>query len=131
MIDDCRFVELLRSFDDMLRRGRRDRIPSIINHRSPITNHQSPIQAILRWPHGSSDNIFKNFRKISPSDCGGSTYHGRFPGRPGKLAQPLNNDSEVHGMPGVAIILGAADYVLNPEEIADILKEIEMYCLNN
>ena len=33
--------------------------------------------------------------------------------------------SLVHGMPGVDIQLGAADYVLNPEEIADILKEIE------
>ena len=39
--------------------------------------------------------------------------------------------SLVHGMPGVAIQLGAADYVLNPEEIADILKKIERYCLNN
>ena len=39
--------------------------------------------------------------------------------------------SLVHGMPGVAIKLGAADYVLNPEEIADILRDIERYCLNN
>ena len=39
--------------------------------------------------------------------------------------------SLVHGMPGVAIKLGAADYVLNSEEITDILKEIERYCLNN
>lgn len=39
--------------------------------------------------------------------------------------------SLVHGMPGVAIKSGATDYVLNPEEIADILKEIEKYFLNN
>ena len=39
--------------------------------------------------------------------------------------------SLVHGMAGVAIKLGAADYVLNPEEIADILKEIEKYFMNN
>jgi two-component system, chemotaxis family, protein-glutamate methylesterase/glutaminase len=33
--------------------------------------------------------------------------------------------SLVHGMPGVAIKLDAADYVMNPGEIADILFEIE------
>ncbi|MFH1052269.1 MAG: chemotaxis-specific protein-glutamate methyltransferase CheB [bacterium] len=34
--------------------------------------------------------------------------------------------SMVHGMPGVAINLDAADYILNPEEIAEILYKIEI-----
>lgn len=36
--------------------------------------------------------------------------------------------SLVNGMPGVAINSGAAGYVLNQGEIADIIKEIESYC---
>ena len=37
--------------------------------------------------------------------------------------------SLVHGMPGVAIELEAADYVLNPNEIADLLYKIEKHSL--
>ena len=36
----------------------------------------------------------------------------------------------VHGMPAEAIKLGAAEYIQNPEEIADLLYEIERHSLN-
>ena len=38
--------------------------------------------------------------------------------------------SMIHGMPGVAIKLGGAEYVLNPDEIAHMLHEIEIDFLN-
>jgi len=39
--------------------------------------------------------------------------------------------SIVHGMPGVAIRQNAADYIMNPGEIADILKNIEQNTKEN
>jgi two-component system chemotaxis response regulator CheB len=39
--------------------------------------------------------------------------------------------SIVHGMPGVAIRQNAVNYIMNPREIADILKNIEQYFIGN
>ena len=39
--------------------------------------------------------------------------------------------SIVHGMPGVAIRQHAVDYIMNPGEIADVLKDIEQYFVGN
>ena len=35
----------------------------------------------------------------------------------------------VFGMPGVAVRMGAADYIMNPDQIGVVLSEIEKYCL--